>query len=126
MENSSDRKVILSPLQRILGEDFNPILLGIVFRKSIIWVIIFVLITTTISLTYLRYSKAIYESSAILIMLPQNTAATALDMPASPFQQNSVTELLNDVEVVKSQSVSLAALRTLPLAISYYNTGEVI
>ena len=123
---TSERKIILSPVQRILGEDFNPTLLAIVLRKSILWVIIFMLVTISLAFTYLRYATPVYESSGTLIMQPQNAAATALNLPSSPFQTNPVTELINDVEVIKSQSVALGAVKNLPLKISYYNTGEII
>ncbi|MBK9730780.1 MAG: hypothetical protein IPO83_05780 [Chitinophagaceae bacterium] len=62
--NSSERKTILSPVQRLLGEDFNPALLLIMIRKSFIWCVIILLFTTSAALIYLRYTLPTYEVNA--------------------------------------------------------------
>ncbi|MBK6482397.1 MAG: hypothetical protein IPG01_04520 [Chitinophagaceae bacterium] len=54
--NNNEVKAILSPVQRLLGEDFNPALLLIMIRKSFFWCVIILLVTTSSALIYLRYT----------------------------------------------------------------------
>src|SRR5215831_2961168 len=95
-------KAILSPLQRLLGEDFNPALLMIMIRKSLIWCILIMLVSVSASLLYLRYTLPTYEVNAALIVKPTNTAQ-ALNIEG--FQgKNSDLDIQKDIQLMKSNA----------------------
>ena len=122
----SERKIILSPFQRILGEDFNPALLVIIIRKSFVWCVVIILLTTAISLLFLRYTAPIYEAGASLIVKPVNTAQ-ALDIQNPIFQGKDANEdLQRDIQIMKSSVVIGRAIDMLNMKVSYYRKGQIL
>lgn len=115
------KKIILSPIQKILGEDFNPVLLRITLKKSLPWIILFFIISVTCSYLYLRYKIPIYESSAT-IMIKQEYTRPILDMQSS-FKSR---EVYGEVEVIKSKEVIGRALKKLPLQAKYFQVNKVL
>src|SRR5580765_7583680 len=100
----SEKPAILSPLQRLLGEDFNPALLYIMIRKSLLWCLLILLITTSAAFIYLRYTPPTYEVSASLIVKPINTAqALNIENNNNLFQsKNSNIDIEKDIQIMKS------------------------
>lgn len=123
---STGANAILSPVQRLLGEDFNPALLLIMIRKSFFWCVIILFITTSSALIYLRYTPPTYEVNASLIVKSINTAQ-ALDIENSLFQQrNSSLDIEKDIQIMKSNVIIDRVIDSLPLKISYYRVGNIL
>ena len=122
----SENKTILSPMQRLLGEDFNPALLMIMVRKSLIWCILIMLVTVSSSLLYLRYTPPVYEVNAALIVKPTNTAQ-ALDIPIiGSAGKGSNLDIDKDIQIMRSNVILDRVIDTLNLGISYFLAGKIL
>src|SRR6185503_20780579 len=122
----SETKIILSPMQRLLGEDFNPALLVIMVRKSLVWCIVIMLFTISASLVYLRYTKPTYEVTASLIVKPINTAQ-ALDIQNNLFQaKNSNLDIEKDIQIMKANVIMDRVIDSLNLQIAYFHAGKIL
>jgi capsular polysaccharide biosynthesis protein len=120
----SEQRTILSPMQRLLGEDFNPALLLILVRKSFAWCLIILLITISASLIYLRYTQPNYEVNASLIVKPTNSAQ-ALDIQNTVFpSKNSNLDIEKDIQIMKSSVIIDRVIDSLSLAVSYFRAGN--
>lgn len=129
MPTMGSNKIILSPMQRLFGESFNPALLLIILRKSLLWCILILLFTTGAAFLYLRYTHPLYEASAVLIYRPQNTAQDLqLSSNASnPYTSKNAQDVINnDIQVVESPMVLKQAISQLPLRVSYYHIGSIL
>lgn len=121
-----DKQVILSPLQKILGNDFNPGLLYIITKKSLIWCILIILITMSSSLLYLRYTPPLYEVGSTLMIKPENTSkAIGLDNLGFEVSRGNA-DLQRDIQVMKSNLIMDRVLDKLPLLVSYFNAGQIL
>lgn len=114
------RTRVLSPLQRIFGEDFNfPLFLSI-FRKSLIWIVALVVVAMIAVWLYLRYTPPTYQATSLLIY-QEPEAKQALE-----FTQSTSEKAFSEIELIKSVEVVSRALRTLPLEVSYYSKGDIL
>jgi len=115
----NNRKRINNSLEKIFGEGFNfPLLINTV-RKSIIWVIIFLIIAFIVALVYLRYTPLTFEASAKIIYKETETTK-ALDFVG----QQARHDAYSDVEVIRSSAILHRALNKLPLEVSYFSKGK--
>lgn len=122
-----EKKVILSPMQKILGEDFNPGLLMIIARKSLIWCILIVLLTTSTSILYLRYTSPLYEVTAQIMIKQVNTSSSlGISSGVSSADQMDQNELQKNIQIMKSNVILDRVIDILPLSISYFNIGQVL
>lgn len=121
-----EKQVILSPLQKLLGSDFNPGLLYIITKKSFIWCVLIVLITMSSSLLYLRYTPPLFEVGSTLMIKPENTSkAIGLDYAGLEVSRGNA-DLQRDIQVMKSNFIMDRVLDKLPLLVSYYNAGQIL
>ena len=122
-----EKKIILSPMQKILGEDFNPGLLMIISRKSLIWCILIVLLSTSTSILYLRYTTPLYEVSAQIMVKQENTSnSLGISSGLSNVNQMDQMELQKNIQIMKSNVIIDRVIENLPLMVSYYNVGQVL
>ena len=122
---AKDKKTILSPTQKILGEDFNPGLLLIITRKSFIWCVLIILLTMSSSLLFLRYSTPMYEVGATLMAKPENTS-TAIGLGSNVIEGGANFDIQRNIQVMKSNIILDRVLDNLPLLVSYYNSGQIL
>ena len=122
-----EKKVILSPVQKILGEDFNPGLLMIIARKSLIWCVLIILLTMSSSLLYLRYTMPMFEVSASLMIKQENTSVD-LGLGTGQISENQMDqiEMQKNIQIMKSNVILDRVIDLLPLQISYYNLGQIL
>lgn len=121
-----EKQVILSPIQKLLGNDFNPGLLYIITKKSFIWCVLIVLITMSSSLLYLRYTPPLYEVGSTLMIKPENTSkAIGLDNMGLEVSRGNA-DLQRDIQVMKSNIIMDRVLDKLPLLVSYFNAGQIL
>ena len=111
---------ILSPWQRLFGEEFNlPVFINIV-RKSLLWVVLFVIASLTLVFLYLRYTPPTYLSNTRLIY-KQSEATKVLN-----FAGSSEKTVFNDLEIIRSPIILNAVFDSLPLGVSYLQRGDVL
>jgi len=116
------KKIVLNPLQKLLGEDFNSALLVYIVKRNWIWIVLLTLISFTISFLYLRYTPNLYEVSTTLML--KSEGQTNILGFADKFQKQE--ELFGQVELIRSPLFIKRAISTLPLQISYYEKGKVL
>ncbi len=119
----TNRKIVLHPLQRLFGEDFNPKLFIYTIRRSAILLILLPLMTIGIAFFYIRYTIPIYEAHCILMIKSENPAQV-LNLQKGLVESN--TKLWAEVEVMKSNVILNRVVKELPLCISYFKKGNII
>ena len=120
MENkalTADTKADSSPV-----DDFSLGLLLYILNKSIIWLILIVIISVSLSVIYLRYTPRIYQASTTLILKQQKTAQilgvkTVLD-------NQDITDINREIQLIKSSLFAQRIVEHLPLQIGYFKEGK--
>ncbi len=117
-ENQSHSKVNKFALNR----EFDADILWVVIKKH--WLIfpLLLFIAMTGSYIYLRYTKPLYSSSAIIQRSSQDEGKRILDIE----NFESEGSLSEDVELLHSTFLLEKALRNLNLNISYYSEGDIL
>ncbi|MFT4601087.1 MAG: tyrosine-protein kinase Etk/Wzc, partial [Arenicella sp.] len=100
--------------------DLN-LMLTVLNRNKFVPLILLVL-SLTAAFIYLRYTKPIYESSAIIQRSSQDEGKRILDIDGFE-QENSLSE---DIELLRSTFLLEKSLKNLNLEISYYSEGEIL
>lgn len=111
---------ILNPIQRLIGEDFNMPLFFVTIRKSIPWMIVFLVFSLGVAMIYLRYTPSIYSANSKL-MFQQPTSSEALE-----FMQDKKKDVMNDMAIIQSRVFISRITDKLPLEISYFNRGNIL
>ena len=119
MEEEKNRPV--SKISK-LNKDFDLDLAILVLKKNKIFPIVLILIAVSLSFVYLRYTKPVFESSAVIQRTSQDEGKRILDIDGID-QENDLSE---DVELLRSTFLLDKALRNLTLEVSYYSEGEIL
>ena len=103
-------------------DDFSLGLLLYILNKSIIWLILIVIISVSLSVIYLRYTPRIYQASTTLILKQQKTAQllgvkTILD-------NQDITDVNREIQLIKSNLFAGKIIDNLPLQIGYFKEGK--
>jgi tyrosine-protein kinase Etk/Wzc len=105
-----------------LNKDFDAdIVLAVLKRNWLIVPIMFAL-ALTLSFIYLRYTKPLYQSSAVIQRSSQDEGKRVLDIEGFE-QENKLSE---DVELLKSTFLLEKALKNLNLTVSYFSEGDIL
>ena len=105
-----------------VNKDFDPDILWVVIRKHwLIFPLLFIIAFSS-GYLYLRYTKPVYSSNAIIQRSSQDEGKRILDIESF----ESEGSLSEDVELLKSPFLLEKALRNLNLNISYYSEGEIL
>lgn len=112
----------IEPRKFTINKDFDPDILWVVIKKH--WLVFPILIVMAMSAgyLYLRYTKPVYSSSAVVQRSSQDEGKRILDIESFENEGN----LSEDVELLKSTFLLEKALRNLNLNISYYSEGEIL
>jgi len=88
------------------------------------WLIlpVLILLAITMSYLYLRYTKPLYQSKAVIQRSSQDEGKRILDIEGFE-QENKLSE---DVELLKSPFLLEEALRNLNLNVSYFAEGDIL
>jgi len=103
-------------------DDFSLGLLLYIINKSIIWLILIVIISVSLSVIYLRYTPRIYQASTSLIRKEQKTQQV-LGIKVG-LEGNDVGTLSRELDLIKSSIFAERVVRNLPLQIGYYKEGK--
>lgn len=105
-----------------INKEFDADILLVVLRKH--WLVFPILISIAFAAgyLYLRYTKPVYSSSAIIQRSSQDEGKRILDTESFE-NEGSLSE---DVELLRSTFLLEKALRNLNLNISYYSEGEIL
>ena len=105
-----------------LNKDFDADIMFAVLKRN--WWVLPILIVMAISMSYvyLRYTKPLYQSTAVIQRSSQDEGKRVLDIEGFEHEDN----LSEDVELLKSTFLLEKALRNLSLSISYFAEGDIL
>ena len=92
-------------------------------KKSLIIYILIFAAAIASGYLYLRYTDPIYESSLIMQINKKDQAGQLLNVYSS-FEDN--TQLIAEVELLKSSFMLEKAIKAMPLKIGYFSKGEIL
>jgi len=105
-----------------LNKEFDFDIVKTVFKNNWYIIPIVILIGLSASFIFLRYTKPIYQSSAVIQRTSKDEGKRILEI--DNFDQESI--LSEDVELLRSTFLLEKALRNLNLKISYYSEGKIL
>ena len=103
-------------------DDFSLGLLLYILNKSIIWLILIIIISVSLSVIYLRYTPRIFQASTTLILKQQKTSQilgvkTVLD-------NQDITDINREIQLIKSTLFAEKVVNNLPLLVGYFKEGK--
>ncbi|HIP36809.1 MAG TPA: polysaccharide biosynthesis tyrosine autokinase [Crocinitomix sp.] len=105
-----------------LNKDFDLDIAKSVIKRNWISVPIIIGISLVLAFIYLRYSKPLYESSALIQRTSKDEGKRILEIDGFSQELN----LQEDVELLKSTFLLEKALKNLNLKISYFSEGKIL
>src|SRR5580704_5176320 len=123
MEN--DKNINITDSEPSSGpiDDFNIGLLLFIFRKSIIWFLLILIVCVSVSVIYLRYAPRIYQASTTL-MLKEEKTTQILGIKDLLKEQDHQTEITREIQLIKSDLFVERIVNNLPLQIGYFREGK--
>lgn len=118
----SDRLTNSKTNRFTINKDFDPDILWVVIKKHWLVFPLLLLVALSAGYIYLRYTKPVYSSNAIVQRSSQDEGKRILDIES--FENEGI--LSEDVELLKSTFLLEKALKNLNLNISYYSEGEIL
>ena len=116
-KNLGERKQLKSVL-----EEFN---LGVFLhtsQKSLLWIILFFIVSIAVAFFYLRHTQQVYSSSTTLMR--KVTKQTQI-LGVEELLQEDKSEIDLEIQLLKSKFLLSNALDTLPFRIDYYTKGKI-
>lgn len=105
-----------------LNKEFDLGLVSTVLRRNVFVPVILLALGGSIGFLYLRYTKPVYESAAVIQRSSQDEGKRILDIDGFDYEN----DLSEDVELLKSTFLLEKALRNLNLEISYFAEGDIL
>ncbi len=103
-----------------INKDFQPAILSAVFRKNWLWIPFAILFFTLSGMIYLRYTKPIYESNAVIQIGSKDQGKDVLGLE----NLNTKKGLSEAVELMRSEFLFNKTIRSLNMNISYFSQGK--
>lgn len=103
-----------------VNKDFQPEILSAVFKKNWLWIPLAILFFTLSGMIYLRYTKPIYESNAIIQIGSKDQGKDVLGLE----NLNTKKGLSEAVELMRSEFLFNKTIRSLNMNISYFSQGK--
>ncbi|MDQ4141457.1 MAG: polysaccharide biosynthesis tyrosine autokinase [Bacteroidota bacterium] len=107
------------------GSDIDYIMLLSLIRKSLIWVGLLIVLGLIGAFLFLRYTKPLFKSSSTL-KIDEQSEAGRLGLGGTIENQQTLSNLSGEIEIIKSNFTYERLQQKLPLDISYYSIGNVL
>lgn len=95
----------------------------IVFKKSLLWIILIILFTNLSAYFVIRYTKPVYESESEL-KLDVKSEASVFGLSSTNVQ--NLTNLSGEIELIKSRLFYEKIIDVVDLDVSYFSIGNVL
>jgi tyrosine-protein kinase Etk/Wzc len=106
----------------IVNTDFNPAILRLIIRRHWFWIPLLLFFFLAGAYTYLRYTKPVYESNAIIQLTEKDQGKEILGIENMQGQK-SVSQA---AELLRSEFLFQRAIKSLNIHISYFSKGKVL
>ena len=107
---------------RHINKDFNLQILQVILKRNWFWPVIFPVFFFSLGYIYLRYTKSVYESSAIIQIQDNDQGKEVLELE----NINSKKSLSSNIELLKSPVLFENAIKKLDLAVGFFNKGSIL
>lgn len=109
----------------IINKEFNPIILGQIISRHWYLPLVFMGIFSGIAFLYLRYTKPIYQSSAVLQLVEEDQMKQALGDKALGVV-NQGADLNKTIEFLRSEFLFEKAISKLNTDVSIFSEGKLL
>ncbi len=106
----------------IINKEYNPYILNSVVKRYWYWPLFFVFIFTCFAYVFLRYTKAIFESSSLIQIENTDQAKQIIDVE----NINSKNNVSSEIELLKSQLLFEKAIDKLNMNVSLFAKGKIL
>lgn len=103
-------------------DDFSPGLLMFIINKSVVWIVLIIILSVTLSFVYLRYAPRVYEASTTLMLKSEKT--TEILGVQQIVNENSDAEISREIRLMTSKLLLERVIDALPLQIAYFKEGK--
>ena len=117
VKNLGERKQLKNVL-----EEFNFGVFLHTTQKSLLWVLLFFVVSIAVALFYLRHTQQVFSSSTTLMR--KVTKQTQI-LGVEELLQEDKSEIDIEIQLLKSKFLVSEALDTLPLRVDYYTKGRI-
>jgi tyrosine-protein kinase Etk/Wzc len=108
-------------------DDFDFAKFLVVAKKSLVWVILLLLISSTASFLFNRYTKSVYRSSSILKLdVKSEAGALGLGDLREPFNSSKMSNIAGEIELIRSNLIYDKLIDLIDLNISYFQYGKIL
>lgn len=97
-----------------------------ILRKSIIWMLLFPMLTLGIAHLWLRYTKPLYKSSSTLKLTVKDEGVGMLGIKGIFSRGNTGANLVGEIEFIRSQIIFNDVINVMDLWVSYYQQGNIL
>ncbi len=104
------------------GKEFDLGLFFYIARKSMVWVIMFMLLAVAGSFLYLRYTQPVFEAGLVLKIGDEDAEKKVLNLSNLP-EEGGIDQA---IELLRSEYLFSLVLHKLPLKISYFAEGNIL
>lgn len=105
-----------------LNKTFDVDIFRTVIKRKWFWLLSVPFIFLTMAFFYLRYTKPIYESVAVIQVADKDQGKEVLELE----NINSKKDISEDLELLKSEFLFTRAINSLHINISYFSVGKVL
>ena len=116
----------LNQRKLIVNKDYNPLILGEILRKHWFAPILFIVFFSTVAFFYLRYTKPIYQSNAVIQIVEEDRVKEVLGKDAFTDRESADGGLSKYIELLKSEFIFEKAVERLSLYTSVYSEGKLL
>lgn len=105
-----------------VNKEYNPAILMTVFKRSLVYFVLFFGIAFSSAFIYLRYSKPTYEASMLIQVFNEDQASDVIGID----NLNSRASISREIQLLQSQYLFEKAVNRLNLNVSYFSKGDVL
>ena len=116
----------LNQRKLIVNKDYNPLILGEILRKHWFAPILFIVFFSTVAFFYLRYTKPIFQSKAVIQIVEEDRVKEVLGKDAFTDRESADGGLSKYIELLKSEFIFEKAVERLSLYTSVYSEGKLL
>ena len=105
----------------IINKDFDPAILQTIIKRYWWWPVLFVVLFSTISYFFLRYTKPTYESSLVIQLDNQDNAKDIIELENINSKQDDIS---SEIELMRSQFMFERAIKRINYNVSLFSKGQ--
>ena len=107
----------------VINKEFNPIIAGIVLQRNWKSPILLVIFFCSLAFIYLRYTKPVYQSNAVLQIVEEDKVSQVLGEVTTAVQETNINQ---EVEFLRSDFLLDQTIKKLNISTNLYSEGKLL